>query len=238
VNLLPTGRRGGEPGDTKEMVLARRRFLDSGAYDPISATLSRVVAAELRGAEGTILDVGCGEGYYTRRLAPGPGWLVAGVDVARAAVDLAARRHPSGCYAVASAVDLPVADGAVDLAVLVFGPVFPTELARVVRAGGGVVAVHPGPRHLESLRALVYAEPHPHEVKAPLRTAPEEFAKRGAEPVRFPVVVRDVELLRALFAMTPYRWHAPPDIGARLDAAAAGGFETQADVVVTSYRRR
>ncbi len=60
----------------------------------------------------------------------------------------------------------------------------------------------------------------------------------GGETVTFPVVVRDVERLRALFTMTPYRWHAPTDIDVRLDAAATAGFETQADVVVTTYRRR
>ena len=144
------------------------------------------------------------------------------MDVARTAIDLAARSHPSGFYAVASAADLPLADGSVDVAVLVFGPVFPAELARAVRPGGAVVAVHPGPRHLESVRALVYAEARPHEVKGPLRAAPEEFAEVGAETVTFPVVVPDVGLLRALFTMTPYRWHAPPDIGARLDAAVDG----------------
>ena len=57
----------------------------------------------------------------------------------------------------------------------------------------------------------------------------------GAETVTFPVVVHDVALLRALFTMTPYRWHAPTDISARLDGAAAAGFETQADVVMTTY---
>jgi 23S rRNA (guanine745-N1)-methyltransferase len=239
VNLLPTGRGRREHGDAKEMVAARRLFLDGGSYDPISAAVTRIVGGlTAKPDPGLILDIGCGEGHYTRRLAPPAGWLVAGVDVARSAVGLAARAHPAGCYAVASAADLPLADGAVDVAVLVFGPVFPAELARAVRPGGAVVAVHPGPRHLESLRALVYAEPRPHEVKPPLRMAPEEFEGVGGETVTFPVVVRDVARLQALFTMTPYRWHAPTDIAARLDAAAAAGFETQADVVVTTYRRR
>jgi len=242
VNLLPTGRRSGEPGDTKEMVLARRRFLDTGAYDPITTTLTRVIGglgtASSSGSEALILDIGCGEGHHTRRLAPAAIGLVAGLDVARSAVDLAARAHPAGCYAVASAADVPVADGALDVAVLVFGPVFPAELARVVRSGGAVVAVHPGPHHLESVRALVYADPRPHEVKPPLRMATEQFEEAGGETVTFPVVVHDAALLRALFTMTPYRWHAPPDIAARLDAAAGAGFETQADVVITTYRRR
>ena len=57
--------------------------------------------------------------------------------------------------------------------------------------------------------------------------------------VTFPVVVSEPPLVADLFAMTPYRWHAPPDIATRLaDAAGAtGGLVTEADVVVTVSRR-
>jgi 23S rRNA (guanine745-N1)-methyltransferase len=180
--------------------------------------------------------VGCGEGHHTRRVAAAlPGAVVAGVDVAKAAVAHAARANPSGFYAVASAADLPLADAAVDVALDVFGPVVPDELARVVRSGGLVVAVHPGPRHLDALRRLVYAEARPHEVKDPLRSAGDQFERIGSETVRFGIVTADA---RDLWAMTPYRWHAPPDIETRLLEASARGFETEVDVVVTAYRRR
>ena len=149
----------------------------------------------------------------------------------------AARAHPAGRYAVASAADLPLEDGTVDVAVDVFGPVMAEELARVVRPGGLVVAAHPGPEHLEDLRTLVYDNPRPHVVKSPLRAATAWFVETGTASIRFPVVVTDVEQLGDLFAMTPYRWHAPHDIHARLAAAVAPRFETGADVQVTTYRR-
>src|ERR1017187_37490 len=47
VNLLLAGqRRSRQPGDSTEMVNARRRFLATGAYDPLSAAVAQAVAGE------------------------------------------------------------------------------------------------------------------------------------------------------------------------------------------------
>ena len=230
--LLAHQRRSRRPGDSDEMIAARRRFLATGAYDPLTDALARLVSGE---APRTVLDVGCGDGRHTRRLDAG---VVAGVDVARRAVALAARADRAGWYAVASAADLPLAGASVDVAVDVFGPVIPAELARVVRPGGAVVAAHPGPGHLAALRALVYADARPHDVKPPLRAAPDWFESAGWETVTFPVVVSDAAVLTDLFAMTPYRWHAPPDMAERLADATREPFTTAAEVVITTYRRR
>ena len=62
VNLLPVQqKRSLNPGDTREQVLGRRAFLETGCYEPISNALNE--AAKELGATGPILDVGCGEGY-------------------------------------------------------------------------------------------------------------------------------------------------------------------------------
>jgi 23S rRNA (guanine745-N1)-methyltransferase len=233
VNLLLSGqRRSRQPGDSPEMVSARQRFLGTGAYDPLSAAVARAVAAE---QPRVVLDVGCGEGRHTRSIsAP----AVLGVDVAKAAVAIAARSDPGGSYAVASASDLPRQDDSVDVAVNVFGPVIPGELARVVRPGGTVVAAFPGAGHLEQLRSMVYSDPRPHAVKPPLRDADEWFIQADSLSVTFTLAFTDGAALRDLFAMTPYRWHAPPDMDDRIAAAVSPHFETLADIQVATYRRR
>jgi 23S rRNA (guanine745-N1)-methyltransferase len=233
VNLLLAGQRKRRPaGDSAEMVKARKRFLASGAYDPLTSVLAQVVADE---NPALVLDVGCGEGRHTRGLTAR---MVLGVDVAKPAVVEASRAHPLGWYAVASVEDLPLGDATVDLVLDAFGPVAAVELARVVRPGGMVVAAHPAPAHLQGLRSLVYGDaPRPQEVKPPLRNAGEWFTVLGTELVTFPIVTSDSAQLNDLFAMTPYWWQATPEVHARLAAAASRPFETVADVHVTTYRR-
>ena len=232
VNLLVKGRRQNrQPGDNAEMVAARRRFLATGAYDPMTDELASL-AAGLRPA--IALDVGCGEGRHTRAI---PAAVTLGVDVAKPAVAAAAKAHPQGWYAVANAADIPLDDASADLALNVFGPVAAAELARVVRPGGWVVAAHPGTEHLAELRALVYDEPRPHAIKPPLRHSADWFTQISATRMRFPVAVAGQEQLRDLFAMTPYRWHAGRGIHDQLASAAQACFTTTADIQITLYKR-
>jgi 23S rRNA (guanine745-N1)-methyltransferase len=232
VHLWLAGqRRQRQPGDSVEMVKARHRFLASGAFDPLTDAIAAAVAGE---NPTSVLDVGCGDGRHTRRV-PAP--MVIGVDVAKAAVALAAHAHPDGWYAAGSAAELPLGDAAVDLVLNVFGPVVPMELARVLRSGGSVVAAHPGPGHLQDLRHLVYEDGRPHDVKPPLRTVPEWFTEVGTTFVSFPITLTESTQLHDLFAMTPYAWQASPALQDRLAAAASGRFETRADIHLTMYRR-
>ncbi|MBT1445618.1 23S rRNA (guanine(745)-N(1))-methyltransferase [Shewanella sp. JM162201] len=69
TNLLPVQKkRSLDPGDNKEMMQARRLFLEAGFYQPLSDRLSEIIRQfSIRPAR--MLDLGCGEGYYTARLA-------------------------------------------------------------------------------------------------------------------------------------------------------------------------
>ena len=58
VNLLPVQQKHSQdPGDTREQVLSRRAFLDTGTYAPILEAL--IEAAREYGSSGELLDVGC-----------------------------------------------------------------------------------------------------------------------------------------------------------------------------------
>lgn len=245
VNLLRTGGKQRPPGDSGEMVRARHAFLATGAFRRVSDRLNDVVGRIAAGVVAAgevpeVLDVGCGEGYYTRRLAAAvaDGWgeaRIAGIDLSRPAVAAAAREHRRGWYAVASAFDLPVPPATVDVVMSVFGPIAAGELARIVRPSGAVVAVHPGPDHLLALRQLVYEEAVPHEVKEPLRAEAERFRSTGSIRITYPLPAASVETSKQLLGMTPYRWHAGRDIVERLEAV--GGLSTSVDVVISTYER-
>jgi 23S rRNA (guanine745-N1)-methyltransferase len=214
------------------MVNARRRFLATGAFDPLTNTLVEAVAQE---SPNVVLDVGCGDGRHTRNMTAG---IVMGIDAAKTAAAAAARGDSRGWYAVANAADVPVPNESVDLLLSVFGPIFPLELARVVRREGIVVAAHPRPGHLEELRTLVFAKNAGSRTsKAPLRNAKEWFLETGRVSITFPVAIPDKSVLGDLFAMTPYQWHAPIDINERLAALASAGREIFADIELTIYKR-
>ena len=134
VNLLTvTQKHSRHPGDTREMVAARRAFLDAGWYAPIAKTLADLVRRFCPAAEA-VLDAGCGEGYYLSQL----GWVPErwGIDISRDAVRYAAARDRSAHWLTATAAHLPFADGGFDCVLSMFALTAGAEFARVLRPGG------------------------------------------------------------------------------------------------------
>ncbi|MDO8790011.1 MAG: class I SAM-dependent methyltransferase [Sulfuritalea sp.] len=87
---------------------------------------------EARSGE-TLLDVGCGTGWFSRRFAREVGLSVTGIDIAQAALDFAREESPDIVFARADATCLPFADGAFDHAVAVTSLCFVAEQARALR---------------------------------------------------------------------------------------------------------
>ncbi len=90
VNLLPVQlKRSLHPGDTREQVLSRRAFLETGSYAPIV----EAVCSAAEGHPGPVLDVGCGEGYYAVRVAEHLQAELTGLDISKEAVRCAAGKY-------------------------------------------------------------------------------------------------------------------------------------------------
>ena len=138
------------------------------AYDSV-ATLQRDVGSrlltnldQLRVSPATVLDLGCGTGYFypeLRRRFPAARYV--GLDLAQGMVEYAREQHPgAGDWLVGDAEALPLAADSVDLVFSslalqwCFRPshLF-AELARVLRPGGRCVFTSLGPRTLHELRS-------------------------------------------------------------------------------------
>lgn len=227
VNLLA-----GRPpavGDNREMIAARKRTLERGVYRPLLTALSRV--AREADAE-RFLDVGCGEGYYTEALAAHAPRSVA-IDISRDALRAAARRVCHTELAVASAYHLPIAEGSVTLASVIFAPLATGELTRVLTKGGSLLLAFPGRRHLFSLKQVLYKTPYENEV-APLDGL-DGFSLTAAEEVCFPFRLEGQDAILDLFAMTPYFYRTPREGRERLSALSA--LDLEAEFHVALYRR-
>lgn len=158
VNLMPVQhKRSRDPGDSAEMMQARRAFLDAGHYQPLRDAIMNVLVEKLSAKETAILDIGCGEGYYTHAFADAlTGGATFGLDVSKVAIRAAARRYPQVTFCVASSHRLPFADASMDAIIRIYAPCKAQELARVVKTGGWVITATPGPRHLMELKGLIY----------------------------------------------------------------------------------
>ena len=206
VHLLPANQKHSpNPGDDKAMIAARTAFLDGDYYAPLRETLCTVVSAH-GGQNPKILDVGCGEGYYTQGLAQLPGAQIAGVDLSKAGLKKAARRVNEGEFAVASVYHLPVADEAVDVVVDCFAPLALEEYRRVLRKGGLFIYVVPAPQHLMEMKAVLYDTPYPNPEE---RVEYEGFSYVDILPVTTTFTLPDQASIQALFGMTPYAWKTP-----------------------------
>lgn len=222
-NLLPVqAKNAKDPGDSKEMVAARRAFLSAGYYQAFGRALGELCLRAAAAQPGPlhILDAGCGEGWYDRAVfaafaaAGVPAPELVGFDIAKPAVRLAAKALPAARYAVASSYNAPVADGWADVVLNIFSPMAREEFLRMLRPGGRLIYAVPGPRHLYGMKQVLYAQPYENPVQ---QIAYEGFAPVDCVTVGDTITVPQA-LTHSLFAMTPYYWRTPRDGAERLAA--------------------
>ena len=200
VNLLTVQQKHSlNPGDTREQVLSRREFLEAGFYAPIAETL--IAEAKALGITGQILDVGCGEGYYSARLADALEAPLTGLDISKEAVRCAAAKYKGKQWLCATAAHIPVADGSVSLLTSLFALTLPQEFARVLQEGGYYFQVLAAEDHLLGLKGIIYDQLNFKEKN----TVPElpGFALRKSVPIRFSFTVEGQQI-QNLFSMTPH----------------------------------
>ena len=159
VNLLPvTQKHSLHPGDTRDQVAARRAFLDAGFYAPLAKAVCRT-ALEYAPTARAILDVGCGEGYYSAQIAHElPQAALYGLDISKDAVRLAAGRYKSGVWLCATAAHLPFPEHSFDLLISMFSLTVPKEFHRVLTPGGTFLQVLAAEDHLLSLKQTIYPQ--------------------------------------------------------------------------------
>ncbi|KQZ08241.1 hypothetical protein ASD23_07195 [Agromyces sp. Root1464] len=252
VTLLPP-RAPRTTGDDRQMLEARTRLLDSGAYSPIAAALVEAMrdarprprsdsdddgtTAERAATDASrIVDLGCGTGYYARALehaAPGASVLLA--DRSPAAVRTAMRAVPGSTGVVLDLWrPLPIRDASADVALNVFAPRNPEEFARIVRPGGVLLVVVPTALHFIELRRIGAALDIP-DGKAELVTAQFSdvgFTASGTTRVEYPLVA-DAETRELLVDMGPTAHHRAD--GER--AAASDDLSVTVSVDVVTFVR-
>ncbi len=240
--LLAQHRRSKDPGYSKEMIAARRDFFDAGHYAPLAGDVAECVRSVLpAGPDRVVVDAGCGEGYYLRRLrcllardGSRDDVVLCGLDISKHGIRVASRRDPLGLYAVADTYRMPVLPGRIDVLLTHFSPVSAEDFRRVVKPGAAVLVGCPEEGHLFSFKELLYDRPAQHE---PVATLAEEsgFELIDTHVIRYPLSLRGPGQVANLLLMTPFFWSA--DDTTRVWLAALDALDTEVDVVMHTYRR-
>lgn len=199
VNLLRASKSGDLIGDDKASARCRRDFLNKGYY----ASLQNALCDLFADRQGSVLDICCGEGYYTAALARNPALSVYGFDISREMVRLAAKR--GGCrFFVANMASIPVADGSMDYATHLFAPFQEASFSRVLRNGGRLLTVIPGQKHLFGLKQALYDTPYENDEQLPQTT---QLKLINTCKVTDYITLQTQEDIQAVFRMTPYYFH-------------------------------
>ncbi|MCY0966670.1 putative RNA methyltransferase [Parathalassolituus penaei] len=230
--LLAQHKRSRAPGDSADMVIARRQFLAQGFYQPISDAFNQFVVASLPANADQLADVGCGEGYYSDRLLrelnnAGHAVNLYGVDISRDAVRQACQRNRDIYWLVASGGRLPLHNGQLDALVSLFTPVMPEGWRKTLKSGGSALLVTSGADHLIELRQHLYSEVR-NQVFDPIPQLEQGgFHCQQQHPFTCKIHIPQAAL-GDLLTMTPHGWRASAE--ARDRVLSLPGLDVTLDV--------
>ncbi|KZY99251.1 hypothetical protein A3746_05635 [Oleibacter sp. HI0075] len=228
--LLVNQKKSKNPGDDADMVRARTAFLDSGIYEPISDALNALVKT------GPVLDIGCGEGYYTHRLQQQSGCEIIGLDISREAIKGACRRTKDIRWLVASGARPPVSARSIKTIISLFTPLMPQGLDHALADDGEIITVNTGPQHLMQLREVIYDEVKAESFSPVAKMADARFIAVDEQKLTYEVTLPGGDPLVALFNMTPHRWKVSPERAEKLQTIDSLTLEI--DVVLHRFRRQ
>ena len=231
--LLSHQRKSSHPGDDGAMIQARRRFFDSGAFNPALDTLRALIPATTK----SLCDAGCGEGAFLgalRQRQPGDFY---GVDVSKPAIKTAAKRYKNCHWLVANIMrEIPLADHSMDAVLSVLAPRNPREFVRILKPGGQLVLGVPGLGHLRSVRDKLMPRVDDFGGKADeaVRKLGDHFQEYDRRTVDYSLRLSQAQL-SDLVHMTPIFWNTSEQ--ARQTLIGLPGLDVRISLVFIALRR-
>ena len=154
VNLAPQIKQ--SANYDKENFQNRQQILEAGFYQAILETISALLAT--KPFAKTVLDIGCGEGYYSRKLQESHSdKTFYAFDISKDSVQIAAKSETNWAvnWFVGDLARLPIKDASMDILLDIFSPANYGEFQRVLSRDGILIKVIPTENHLKEIRQMV-----------------------------------------------------------------------------------
>ena len=154
VNLAPQIKQ--SANYDKENFQNRQEILEAGFYQAILEGISDLLAT--KPSAKTVLDIGCGEGFYSRKLQESHSdKTFYAFDISKDSVQIAAKSEPNWAvnWFVGDLARLPIKDASMDILLDIFSPANYGEFRRVLSKDGILIKVIPTENHLKEIRQMV-----------------------------------------------------------------------------------
>jgi len=187
--------------------------------------------------EFTILDAGCGEGYYTDYISRNhyinTSSIIYGIDISKDGIKSASKRSRTINFAVAGIYNLPILDSSVDTLLNIFAPFNGAEFDRVLKDHGLIISVTPGSHHLYELKKNLYDEVYLNDEEFNL---PDKFYIADTVRVKYELNIHNGADIANLLKMTPYYHKSSPEkINSFLETT--NELDTTADFVIRILKK-
>ena len=219
-------------GDDKLMVKARRDFLEKGFYNELRESLCETLKVVLP-ESSTVIDVGCGEGYYTCEISKVNDLEIFGIDISKDALKYASKSVKNSSFAVASAFSLPFDENSADCVLSVFAPSAYDEFYRVLKSDGKLIKAIPLEDHLWELKCVLYKEPYKNK---PEKRNDELFKLVSQKEIKYKINLTEKEDIENLFKMTPYYYKTGREDAEKL--LSLKSLETTVHFAIEIYEKR
>ena len=207
VNLAPQVKQ--SANYDKENFQNRQQILEAGFYQAILETISDLLATNL--SAKTVLDIGCGEGFYSRKLQESHSdKTFYAFDISKDSVQIAAKSEPNWAvnWFVGDLARLPIKDASMDILLDIFSPANYGEFRRVLSKYGMLIKVIPTENHLKEIRQkvqdqLTKKDYSNQDIKNHFQ---EHFTILSSQTASLTKPIT-AEQLQALLSMTPLLFH-------------------------------
>ncbi len=207
VNLAPQIKQ--SANYDKENFQNRQQILEAGFYQAILDAVSDLLASSK--TTTTILDIGCGEGFYSRKLQESHSEKTFyAFDISKDSVQIAAKSEPNWAvnWFVGDLARLPIKDANMDILLDIFSSANYGEFRRVLSKDGILIKVIPTENHLKEIRQrvqdqLTNKEYSNQDIKEHFQ---EHFTILSSQSASLTKTIT-AEQLQALLSMTPLLFH-------------------------------